>query len=182
MRTCRRTSLVIWMVSLSVVLALLANLTLRLWESNPIPPGSSVTPTQSGTQVSSVPQTNGQDTTIPVLDGTLQGIDLQKIEDVLDDPCHQWHVPFLNAGWSEEQWGTAKWLIYRESRCTADAFNGVDAGLLQINEFHRPLVESFGLRFPEDMFDGETNLWVAYMLWLDYGWEPWIYEGVVPGE
>lgn len=113
------------------------------------------------------------ETTVPndleILDGTIKG------------PCKEWYTEFLNAGWDEAEWDTARWIIYRESRCLQDAFNGVDAGLLQINEFHQPLIESFGLRFPDDMFHGETNLWVAYMLWLDYGWEPWIYKGVIPG-
>lgn len=127
-------------------------------------------------------QTNGDPTTSPPLDGTLGGYDLEKLAGTIDKPCPQWHTPFLLAGWDEAEWETARWIIYRESRCLQDAFNGVDAGLLQINEFHAPLVESFGLRFPDDLFDGETNLWVAYMLWLDYGWEPWIYKGVVPGE
>jgi hypothetical protein len=119
--------------------------------------------------------------TSPVLDGNLMGYDLKKLSMTIDRPCPEWHTPFLLAGWSEEEWATARWIIYRESRCLQDAFNGVDAGLLQINEFHHPLIESFGLRFPDDMFDGETNLWVALTLWQQYGWEPWIYKGVIPG-
>jgi hypothetical protein len=106
----------------------------------------------------------------------------EEVADLADDPCNEWYVDFLDAGWAASEWDTAKWLLYRESRCDPYAFNGVDAGLLQINEFHRPLVESYGLRFPEDMFHGETNLWVALTLWQQYGWEPWIYKGVIPGE
>lgn len=97
-------------------------------------------------------------------------------------PCAEWYTEFINAGWDKAEWDTARWIIYRESRCLEGAFNGVDAGLLQINEFHRPLIESLGLVFPDDLFHGETNLWIANVLWWDYGWEPWIYKGVVPGE
>lgn len=137
------------------------------------------TPIQIGSSNQTIP--NGDPTTSLVLDGTLGGYDLVKLAGTIDKPCPQWHTPFLLAGWSEAEWQTARWIIYRESRCLQDAFNGVDAGLLQINEFHRPLVESYGLRFPDDIFDGETNLWVAYTLWQQYGWEPWIYKGVIPG-
>lgn len=131
---------------------------------------------------SQIPESPGTTIPNPFLDGTLGGYDIQQIESVLDDPCPEWHVPFLLAGWEESEWDTAKWIIYRESRCNTLAFNGVDAGLLQINEIHRARVESYGLVFPDSLFDGETNLWVANMLWMDYGWEPWRFRGVVPGE
>lgn len=113
---------------------------------------------------------------------TTDGNNLGRTSPRVGDPCAEWYDDFLLAGWDESEWDTAKWIIYRESRCQQDAFNGYDAGLLQINQFHQPRVESYGLRFPDDLFHGETNLWVAYTLWLDYGWEPWIYKGVIPGE
>ena len=128
------------------------------------------------------PQTSGQNTTTPTLDGALLGVNLEELRPLLGKPCAQWYYPFLLAGWEKHEWSIAKWIIYRESRCLQYAFNGVDAGLMQINEFHIPLVESLGLRFPDDLFDGETNLWVANVLWWDYGWEPWKYKGVTPGE
>lgn len=125
--------------------------------------------------------TSGVPTTSQAPTETTDGNNLGRTSPRVGDPCAEWYDDFLLAGWDESEWDTAKWIIYRESRCQQDAFNGYDAGLLQINQFHQPRVESYGLRFPDDLFHGETNLWVAYTLWLDYGWEPWIYKGVIPG-
>lgn len=165
----------------SMLAALVAHQLLKLERSLSLPNTSFI---QTTAVISEEEHPTSGGTTIiePVLDGTLQGYDVNKLETVLDDPCPEWHTPFLLAGWDESEWDTAKWIIYRESRCNPLAFNGVDAGLLQINEIHRERVESYGLVFPDSLFDGETNLWVANMLWMDYGWLPWKHKGVVPGE
>ena len=180
MRISRTLFLVILMVSLS--LALSASGILRYLASSDLPNArSQQTRSHIPDGTSITPSVNGVPTTEPTLGITQLEIHLSKISHVLDDPCPQWYIPFLNAGWAESEWDTAKWIIYRESRCLQDAFNGHDAGLLQINQIHTERVESYGLRFPEDLFDGETNLWVAHTLWMDYGWKPWVYKGVVPG-
>lgn len=116
----------------------------------------------------------------PMLDGTLGGYDLAQIQVLLKKPCARWYDAFIAAGWEPSEWRTARWVMFRESRCDQYAWNGQDAGLLQINKMHRPLIESYSLVFPYDLFNPETNLWIAHMLWLDYGWEPWTYKGVVP--
>lgn len=169
MRTQIKTSLVILVALVVVMIVMQQSLNL----------GSQLLPhALSGIPTTTYPPREPE----PALDGHMVGYDFVRIAEVLDDPCPQWHVPFLEAGWEESDWDTAKWVIYRESRCQAGAFNGVDAGLLQINEFHKPLIESLGLRFPDDLFDGDTNLWVANVLWTQYGWEPWKFRGVIPGE
>jgi hypothetical protein len=116
----------------------------------------------------------------PMLDGTLGGYDLEQIQRLLEKPCARWYDAFIAAGWEPAEWRTARWVMFRESRCDQWAWNGQDAGLLQINKTHRPLIESYSLVFPDDLFNAETNLWIAHVLWLQYGWKPWTYKGVVP--
>jgi hypothetical protein len=114
------------------------------------------------------------------LDGTLGGYDLAQIQVLLEKPCARWYDAFIAAGWEPSEWRTARWVMFRESRCDQYAWNGQDAGLMQINKVHRPLIESYSLVFPYDLFDPETNLWIAHVLWLQYGWKPWTFRGVVP--
>lgn len=173
----RRTLLVILMALLS--LALSANVTQKLWASSQLPHARSEIRIEGS--ISTRTSTSKDPKMSLVLDGTLTGYNLNKVQHVLGKPCAQWFYPFLLAGWQENEWSTARWIIYRESRCLQYAFNGHDAGLMQINQIHRQRVDSYGLRFPEDLLDGETNLWVAYMMWLDHGWQPWEFKGIVPG-
>jgi hypothetical protein len=64
-------------------------------------------------------------------------------------------------------------VIYRESRCLPDAWNGHDAGLTQINQIHREFVAVMGWSWPGDMFNAELNLRFALKLWQGSGWRPW---------
>ena len=69
--------------------------------------------------------------------------------------------------------------MWRESRCTTDAWNGHDAGLTQINQIHTKWLSQMGYSHPDDMFDPEKNLSFAYSLWNgreengQCGWTPW---------
>ena len=51
--------------------------------------------------------------------------------------CGEWHDLAISVGWPEEEWKHLQQVIYRESRCQADAWNGEDGGLTQINLFNK---------------------------------------------
>ena len=88
-------------------------------------------------------------------------------------PCGEWHDLAISVGWPEEEWETLGKIIWRESRCTMDAWNGHDAGLTQINQIHTKWLNQMGFSHPDDMFDPEKNLTFAYRLWSGSGWKPW---------
>jgi hypothetical protein len=89
--------------------------------------------------------------------------------------CGEWHDLAIEVGFKEEDWKTLSRIIYRESRCQPDAWNGHDAGLVQINQIHTEWVEQSGWNYPEDMFIPEHNLKFALMLQKASGWKPWRY-------
>lgn len=88
-------------------------------------------------------------------------------------PCGEWHDLAISVGWPEEEWPTLSKIIWRESRCTMDAWNGHDAGLTQVNEIHKKWLAEMGWTHPNDMFDPEKNLTFAFRLWSGSGWKPW---------
>jgi hypothetical protein len=103
---------------------------------------------------------------------------------VLVDPavygqCGEYHDMAIQAGWSEEQWPTLSRVMWKESRCTTDAWNGHDAGLTQINQIHTDWLAEMGFSHPDDMFSPYNNLLFAYRLWNareqngQCGWTPW---------
>jgi len=96
--------------------------------------------------------------------------------------CGEWYDTAMSAGWPKDQWPTISKVMWRESRCTPDAWNGQDAGLLQINRVHKKYLVDMGLVFPSAMFNPYLNLYYARTLWERAGWEPWKFRGVVPGE
>lgn len=98
------------------------------------------------------------------------------------DKCGQWYTTAIDAGWPESEWPTISKVMWRESRCDPNAWNGADAGLMQINRIHTRYVAEMGMVWPWDMFDPTSNLEYARSLWERAGWEPWIFKGVVPGE
>jgi len=87
--------------------------------------------------------------------------------------CGEWHDLALQVGWPPEEWQHLQKIIFRESRCTPNAWNGHDAGLTQINQVHTKWLNQMGFSHPDDMFDPEKNLTFAYRLWSGSGWKPW---------
>ena len=87
--------------------------------------------------------------------------------------CAQWHNLAVEQGWPEEELPQLDIVMWRESRCQPDAWNGADAGLMQINQIHSAWITEFGWKHPEDMFQPAKNLHFAYRLWKTSGWKPW---------
>ena len=115
-------------------------------------------------------------TEVPLQSDPLDYIDEQR---QLHGRCGEWHDLAMEVGWQEEQWPTLSDVLYTESRCTVDAWNGHDAGLSQINQIHTSWLNEMGMSHPEDMFDARNNLWFAYKLYSSReekglcGWKPW---------
>ncbi len=65
--------------------------------------------------------------------------------------------------------GEALSIAYCESRFTADAYNAGNYGLFQVWD---GWAMKYGLS-PSQLFDPETNVWVAHEIWLAQGWKPW---------
>jgi len=92
--------------------------------------------------------------------------------------CGEWHDLAIQVGWPEAQWKYLQQVIYRESRCQEDAWNGADAGLLQINRIHREFISQLGLGgFPDGMFSAENNLRFGLKLWEGSCWKHWRFSG-----
>jgi len=91
--------------------------------------------------------------------------------------CGEWYTTAISVGWPPEEWERLQQIIWRESRCKANAFNGSDAGLVQINKVHSKWMSDFGYSFPNDMFTPEKNLTFALALWKSSGWGPWRFSG-----
>ena len=115
-------------------------------------------------------------TEVPLASDPLDYIDEQR---QLHGRCGEWHDLAMEVGWQESEWETLSTVLYTESRCTVDAWNGHDAGLSQINQIHTAWLNEMGLSHPEDMFDPRNNLWFAYKLYSSReekglcGWKPW---------
>lgn len=99
-----------------------------------------------------------------------------------DTPCQEWIPEAVAAGWpaDRELLETLMSIIWRESRCQPDAWNGHDAGLTQINQIHTAWIAELGLGdHPEAMFDPALNLEFAWKLYSSReakglcGWKPW---------
>lgn len=93
--------------------------------------------------------------------------------------CGEWHDLAIDVGFTEEEWPKVSQIIWKESRCTTDAWNGHDAGLTQINQIHTAWLNQMGYSHPDDMFDPRMNLEFAYKLYSSReekgqcGWKPW---------
>lgn len=87
--------------------------------------------------------------------------------------CAQWHELALSVGWPEEELPTLDKVMWRESRCTPDAYSNGNHGLTQLNNIHRVWIEELGWTFPDDLYDPAKNLRFAYLLWADDGWKHW---------
>lgn len=136
---------------------------------------------------SSVPTRNTVVITAPALSTTTttipKGISLSDISNAIEEyrdkygKCGEWHDLAIEVGFAEEDWATLSRIIYRESRCQPDAWNGADAGLTQINQIHTKWINDMGMSHPDDMFNPKSNLHFAYLLHKGSGWKPWAYVG-----
>ena len=99
-----------------------------------------------------------------------------------DIPCQEWVPDAIQAGWPADRQTieTLMSIIWRESRCQPDAWNGHDAGLTQINQIHTAWIAELGLgQHPEAMFNPLLNLEFAWKLYNSReakglcGWKPW---------
>ena len=125
------------------------------------------------TQVTTPPTTATPTTTMP----DLSGVDWVALAREQYGKCGEWHNLAISVGWPEEEWNHLQQVIYRESRCQAEAWNGSDGGLTQINRVHTQWLSDMGYKFPDDMFDAEKNLTFAFRLWETSGWKPWKSSG-----
>lgn len=130
--------------------------------------------------VSYAPATLPDPTTITGAPTTTQGPILPLVGP--DTPCQEWVPEAIAAGWPADRQilETLMSIIWRESRCQPDAWNGHDAGLTQINEIHGKWIAELGLgQHPEAMFNPVTNLAFAWRLYSSReaagkcGWKPW---------
>ena len=90
-----------------------------------------------------------------------------------DALCGQYWQLAVKVGWPIEQLPMLDRVIWRESRCMPNAWNGHDAGLTQINQIHKEFVAVMGWYWPEDLFKPEVALAFALKLWQGKGWQPW---------
>jgi hypothetical protein len=130
-------------------------------------------------------------TTVPVPETTsaptttmpdLSGVDWVALAREQHGKCGEWHDLAISVGWPEEEWKHLQQVIYRESRCQADAWNGADGGLTQINQIHSEWLSDMGWSHPQDMFNPEYNLTFAFRLWETSGWKPWRFSGSTFGD
>lgn len=144
-------------------------------------PPITVTVTTTVPVVTTVPvpeTTSAPTTTMP----DLSGVDWVALARATYGKCGEWHDLAISVGWPEEEWKHLQQVIYRESRCQADAWNGADGGLTQINQIHTKWLSDMGWSHPNDMFDPEKNLTFAFRLWETSGWKPWRFSGSTFGD
>ena len=130
-------------------------------------------PVVQATTSTSTSTTTSTTTTLPDL-SDVDWISLARSE---YGKCGEWYNLAISVGWPAEEWERLQQIIWRESRCQADAWNGADAGLVQINKVHSKWMSDFGYSFPNDMFTPEKNLTFALALWNSSGWKPWRFSG-----
>lgn len=130
------------------------------------------------TQVTTPPTTAAPTTTMP----DLSGIDWVALARATYGKCGEYHDLAIKVGWPEEEWPRLQQVMWRESRCTTEAWNGHDAGLTQINQIHSEWLSDMGWTHPNDMFNPEYNLTFAFRLWETSGWKPWRFSGTTWGD
>lgn len=136
------------------------------------------------TQVT-IPVTTTQVTVPPTTTTTLpdlSGVDFVELARSAYGVCGEYHDLAIKVGWPEEEWPRLQQVMWRESRCTTEAWNGADAGLTQINQIHSQWLSDMGWSHPNDMFNPEYNLTFALRLWETSGWKPWRFSGSTFGD
>lgn len=89
-----------------------------------------------------------------------------------DEPCSQWYDEALAAGWTDAEWREpVARLMYAESRCDPNAYNGVTgvAGLMQVHPLWRADAEC-----AVDLYDPVANLRCARHVFAVQGWAAWV--------
>jgi hypothetical protein len=174
-----KTTLIISLCILGILLITLLTSCGNKVESNQPPITVTVTTTVPVVTTVSVPETtSAPTTTMP----DLSGVDWVALARATYGKCGEWHDLAISVGWPEEEWKHLQQVIYRESRCQADAWNGHDGGLTQINQVHSEWLSDMGWTHPEDMFNPEYNLTFAFRLWEASGWKPWRFSGSTFGD
>jgi len=102
--------------------------------------------------------------------------------------CGVWLPLAISQGWPDNPaiLKILDGLMWRESRCQADACSKSDsglkcrdAGLLQVNQVHTKYLDDLGWSFPDDMLNPANNLRFAWLLYSgretngQCGWSPW---------
>jgi len=130
--------------------------------------------------VSYAPPTQPDPTTTIAAPTTTQGPTLPLVGP--DTPCQEWVPEAIQAGWPADRQilETLMSIMWRESRCQPDAWNGHDAGLTQINQIHSKWIAELGFgNHPDAMFNPLLNLEFAWKLYSSReakglcGWKPW---------
>ena len=175
-----KTILVAFLIILSILLITLLTSCGNKVESSQ--PPVTITDTTTGyLVVTTVPvpeTTSAPTTTMP----DFSGVDWTALAREQYGKCGEYHDLAISVGWPEEEWKHLQQVIYRESRCQTDAWNGHDSGLTQINQIHTKWLSDMGWSHPDDMFDPEKNLTFAFRLWQGSGWKPWRFSGSTFGQ
>jgi len=98
--------------------------------------------------------------------------------------CSEWWATAASMGWPADLLPILDEVMWRESRCTPDATNGADHGLVQVNwSTWRPLAERMGFT-KADLYVPAVNLLIGHMIYntaVAHGyqcpWQPWASSG-----
>lgn len=97
----------------------------------------------------------------------------------LPKTCLEYLTDALNAGWPVDESPTIIHVMYRESRCSPNAFNEHDSaggsrGLFQMNGVHLQWLKDAGLITTlDDLYNPQINIVAALHLWRMVGWSAW---------
>ena len=137
------------------------------------------------TTTTTIPPVTTTTTTIPDYSGVdwngLRQMEIDSMRQIYGK-CGEYHDLAIQVGWPEEEWPRLQQVMWRESRCITDSWNGADAGLTQINQVHSQWLSDMGWSHPDDMFNPEYNLTFALRLWETSGWKPWRFSGTTWGD
>ena len=105
--------------------------------------------------------------------------------DPYSSACEQFSALAVNLGWPADQRTVLESVMFRESRCIPNAYNGKDPqggsrGLMQMNGFWTPwLIERGLITSKENLLQADVNLRAALEIYnygvdrYGYGWGPW---------
>jgi hypothetical protein len=105
--------------------------------------------------------------------------------DPYSSACEQFSALAVNLGWPADQRTVLESIMFRESRCIPNAYNGKDPqggsrGLMQLNGFWTPWLMERGLiTSEENLLQADVNLRAALAIYdygverHGYGWGPW---------
>lgn len=120
-----------------------------------------------------------------IMGGLLPPIFAPQLSIPVTAKCPQWWDNAVEAGWRRKELITLDFVMWRESRCDASAFNpddpnGGSRGLVQVNGFWTPYLRSKGvLKRSEGLFNPDVALRSALEIFnygeerYGNGWGPW---------